>query len=445
MSTRFRARQNVGKYRIVRKLASGPLADVYHAFDTVQHMPVALKVPLLETERLDDVADFVSEVRIASRLQHDNILSVHNAAFIGKHFVIAMPLGRESLGSRLERRMANAMAMDLALQSLRALAHAHERKVIHCDIKPENFILFPGQHLCLADFGFAKVAARTVKGSGSGTIDYIAPEQAMGKPRFASDVFSLGLVFHKMFAGVLPEYPFDWPSPGYERLVSRSNEAFAEVIREAIDPDPRRRFRDAGAMLEAVQASISSARRPRGKPAAESKPADGEQSRRSRWRAFKRDYGKQLELRANCRRCEGPVAMQMQACPWCGTDNPAAGADQSMPAHCPRCERGVKLDWNYCAWCYGSGFEVETTRRFPDKRYVAKCANANCGQPLMAHMRYCPWCRSKVKRRWKLREGDKSCVTCKQPVAQKYWQFCAWCREPVKKMRRSTAKMRGQR
>ena len=444
MSSKFRARQNLGKYRITRKLASGPLADVYEAFDTVQQMPVALKVPLLETERLDDVADFVSEVRIASKLAHPNILSVHNAAFIGRHFVISMPLGRESLGSRLERRMANALAMELSLQALRALAHAHEHNVIHCDIKPENFILFPGQRLCLADFGFAKVSARTIKGSGSGTIDYIAPEQAMGKPRLASDVFSLGLVLYKMFAGVLPEYPFEWPPPGHDRLVSRTSEAFADVLREAMDPDPKRRFRDAGLMLAAVQRSGSGARRQRGNTDDASKH-DEPTWRRARWRAFRRDYGKHLELKAQCRRCEGPVAMQMQACPWCGTDNPAAGADQTMPAHCPRCERGVKLDWHYCAWCYGSGFEVETTRRFGDKRYVAHCQNKTCGQPLMAHMRYCPWCRTKVKRRWTLRDGDKSCKTCKQPVAGDYWQFCAWCREPLSKTRRTGTRTRGRR
>lgn len=252
VTKRYRARQLVGKYRIVRRLASGPLADVYEARDTIQQLRVALKMPHAATGKLDDVADFVSEARIASKFDHPNILPVYNAAFVGLQFVIAMPLGIESLGERLERRMANALAMDFALQGLRALAHAHEHRVIHCDIKPENFILFPGRQLKLADFGFAKVSARTIKGSGSGTIDYIAPEQALGKPRLASDVFSMGLVLYRLFTGVLPEYPFDWPPPEHHRLVARTNPAFARVLRKAIAPDPKRRYRDAGQMLAAA-------------------------------------------------------------------------------------------------------------------------------------------------------------------------------------------------
>ena len=92
----------------------------------------------------------------------------------------------------IERRTSSARALDLAGQAIAALAHAHEHKIIHCDIKPENYILFPGNQLKLADFGFAKLSLRTLKASGSGTIDYIAPEQAMGRPKFQSDVFFPG-------------------------------------------------------------------------------------------------------------------------------------------------------------------------------------------------------------------------------------------------------------
>ena len=78
--------------------------------------------------------------------------------------------------------------VDLARQVLEAVAHAHEHRIIHCDIKPENFILFPGNRLRLTDFGISRLAARTVLASGSGTVGYVAPEQAMGRASFQSDV-----------------------------------------------------------------------------------------------------------------------------------------------------------------------------------------------------------------------------------------------------------------
>ena len=165
----LRARQKVDKYRIVGRISSGPLADVYRAFDTIQKMHVALKIP--QPVNGAGEREFLHEVRVATKLKHPNILSVLNASYIGDHFVIAMELGEESLADRVERRMSNARAMDLAGQALAALACAHEHRIIHCDIKPENFILFPGNRLKLADFGFAKLSLRTLKASGSGTID----------------------------------------------------------------------------------------------------------------------------------------------------------------------------------------------------------------------------------------------------------------------------------
>ena len=142
---------------------------------------------------------------------------------------------KESLADRIERRTSTAAKLDLAGQGLAALAHAHEHKIIHCDIKPENFILFQGNQLKLADFGFAKLSLRTLKASGSGTIDYIAPEQAMGRPKFQSDVFSLGLVIYKLLTGELPEWPYEWPPPGYRRLRSRVKPPLVAWLRKAAE------------------------------------------------------------------------------------------------------------------------------------------------------------------------------------------------------------------
>ena len=423
----LRVRQKIGKYRILGRIASGPLADVYKAYDTIQKTRVALKLPTDDDSVSEE--EILHEVQVATRLKHPNILSVLNASYIDDKFVIAMELGEESLADRIERRISTARALGLADQAMAALAFAHQHRIIHCDIKPENFILFPDNRLKLGDFGFAKLSLRTLKASGSGTIDYIAPEQAMGRPKFQSDVFSMGLVLYRLFSGKLPEWPFEWPLPGYERLQARVRPELIDMLRKAIQLDPSKRYRDAIQMQAAFRKARGHSRRQ--KRARAKNGSKGPAWRALQWREFQRRYRTALDTRHQCRRCEGPVAESMQACPWCGFDNPARGSASRMPATCPRCERGVKNDWDYCAWCYGPGFVAETTRRYPDKRYTEKCANKRCRGKLMPFMRYCPWCRTKVRRPWKLPGSKHSCNACKWGIAKEFWNFCAWCREPV--------------
>ena len=426
----LRARQLIGKYRILGRIASGPLADVYRAYDTIQQIKVALKLPK-DTEDSGH-EEILHEVRVATRLRHPNILSVLNASYIDDRFVIAMELGTESLAERIERRTSLAVKLDLAGQALAALAHAHEHRMIHCDIKPENFILFEGNQLKLADFGFAKRCVRTLKASGSGTIDYIAPEQAMGRPKFQSDVFSMGLVLYRMFSGTLPEWPFEWPLAGHDKLEARVRPELIEILKKSIQLDPAKRYRDAVQMQADFERLHSGARKQK-RARTKNGTRRGASWRQIQWRQFQRQFGKELGTHFHCRNCEGPVAESMQACPWCGFDNPTRGSETRMPAHCPRCERGVKNDWDYCAWCYGPGFVEETTRQYPDKRYVTTCANQRCKGPLMPFMRYCPHCRMKVRRPWKLKGSRHSCRACGWGIAQEYWNYCAWCREPVRR------------
>ncbi len=130
--------------------------------------------------------------------------------------MIALPLGEESLEERLARRLSLRTALDFGEQLLRAVSFAHEQHVIHCDVKPDNLLLFPDGRLRLTDFGISKVAHRTISASGAGTVGYMAPEQAMGRPSRRSDVFASGLVLWQMFSGRLPEWPFEWPLAGYD-------------------------------------------------------------------------------------------------------------------------------------------------------------------------------------------------------------------------------------
>ena len=248
----LRVGQRLGKYRLKRRLARGGFADVFEAFDTLEHVPVALKVPL--AERLDAAqrADFEREIRISARLEHPNILPLKNADYVDGLLAIAYPMGERNLNDRLAYRLSVKNALELAEQMLMALAHAHERRVIHCDVKPENLILFADGTLRLADFGLAKHSARTLQASSSGTVGYVAPEQAMGRPSARSDVFSAGLIVYRMLAGVLPEWPYRWPLEGHARL-RRTAPDLVPFLQRALQLDARRRFRNAVQMLSAFR------------------------------------------------------------------------------------------------------------------------------------------------------------------------------------------------
>jgi hypothetical protein len=145
------------------------------------------------------------------------------------------------------------------------------------------------------------------------------------------------------------------------------------------------------------------------------------------FKEFQRKYLKVLDTRHHCRHCSGPIAESMRACRWCGVKTEPKHQDHSFPADCPRCHHGSKLVWRYCAGCFGPAFEVETSRRFSDKRYTARCAKPQCRGVLMPFMRYCPWCREKVRRPWKLPGSSGSCKSCGWGVDRNYWHHCPWC------------------
>jgi len=141
--TAVRVRQRLGKYRIDRRLAEGGFATVYRAYDTIAGIPVALKLPHPGLVTKDTLETFRKEVRLTAGLDHPNILPVKDAGFIDGRFVIAYPLGKETLGDRLGRRMAGRTMISLAEQMLEAVVFAHRKRILHGDLKPENFITIP--------------------------------------------------------------------------------------------------------------------------------------------------------------------------------------------------------------------------------------------------------------------------------------------------------------
>ena len=250
----LRVRQKVGKYRIEKRLGVGGFSAVFRAMDTIEGIRVAIKVPHASLVNGQTIEEFRNEVRLTARLDHPNILRLKDASFVDGHFLIVTQVGQQTLEERLRKRMAVTTALHYAGQMLEAVAYAHRQRIIHCDIKPENMILFPNNRLCLTDFGIAKVAQRTVSGSGTGTIGYMAPEQAMGKPSARSDVFSLGLIIYRMFSGKWPEWPYD-VLPAMDRVRRKVHPDFISFFRRCLDLDSRKRYRDAEQMLKAFRAA----------------------------------------------------------------------------------------------------------------------------------------------------------------------------------------------
>src|SRR5215213_10675846 len=201
------------RYDVVRPLGSGGMGEVYLARDRVLGRDVALKVLRMQYAGDDEFAErFKREAMSAASLSHPNIVQVYDRgetadgiSYIAMEYVSGGTL-REQIEERgpFEARRAAAVAAQIA----DALEAAHERGVIHRDIKPQNVLVTSSGHLKVTDFGIARAAsAVTSSASGAvfGTAGYISPEQAMGEPVGpASDLYSLGVVLYEMLTGELP-------------------------------------------------------------------------------------------------------------------------------------------------------------------------------------------------------------------------------------------------
>jgi len=432
-------RQRLGKYRIVRHISTGGFAEVYEAEDTIEGIRVAIRLP--RPELVDDalLEAFRKEVRMLACLDHPNILKIKSADFIDGAFVVSTSLGEGTLGDALEGRLTVAVALRYVEQLLMAVAHAHEHGIVHCDIKPENVILFEGGRLRLTDFGVARLGLQATLASGSGTIGYLAPEQALGRPTFRSDVFSIGLLAWQLFAGEVPEWPFEWPFPKADRVRRKLHPDCIKLLRKCLAVDQRRRYADAGRALEAFCALKRAGKLQRGRPRRRpERRAVATDLRELRRKLFLRRFRRTLELRHECGRCRFPVSEAMRACPACGHAPVRYRGPVTGSARCSRCGRGRRLDWRYCAWCFGGAFRDVSTRRYADRRYTARCSGERCDRRQLApFMRYCPWCRTKVRRKWTFEGADGRCSRCGCGVLKELWERCPWCAARITKRARA--------
>jgi len=201
-----------GKYRIIDEIGRGGMGIVVRAEDTRLKRTVALK--FLSPEYTGDPEArerFIQEARAASALEHPNICTVFeiDETADGRMFTAMACYEGESLRERLRRgKLDHAEALSIALQTARGLAKAHEKGIVHRDIKPGNIFLTDDGQAKILDFGLAKLVSDirlTRTGATMGTVAYMSPEQAQGKPVDArTDVWSLGIMLYEMLTGELP-------------------------------------------------------------------------------------------------------------------------------------------------------------------------------------------------------------------------------------------------
>jgi eukaryotic-like serine/threonine-protein kinase len=204
-----------GRYLVERLLGSGGMAQVYLVHDEVLDRQVALKI--LRDQYAEDeefVERFRREARSAASLSHPNIVSIYDqgrseegAYYIAMEYV---PGGTLKERIRREGALTPGAAAVVALQIADALSEAHEKGVIHRDIKPQNVLVTEKGNVKVTDFGIARAAASassgaTATGTVLGTVDYMSPEQARAKSvGTQSDLYSLGVVLYEMLTGKLP-------------------------------------------------------------------------------------------------------------------------------------------------------------------------------------------------------------------------------------------------
>jgi serine/threonine-protein kinase len=204
----------LGRYRIAGELGRGAMGVVYRAVDPLLERAVAIKTVNL-AEAGDDAAEFDArfqqEAKAAGRLAHPNVITVYDAGRSGNVAFMAMELleGRDLRAMMAGRpRLPVVEAIGITTQVADGLAYAHERGVVHRDIKPGNIMILGSGLAKIMDFGIARLRAsdvRTKTGVLLGSPKYMSPEQVLGEGADGrSDVFSLGVVLYEMLVGATP-------------------------------------------------------------------------------------------------------------------------------------------------------------------------------------------------------------------------------------------------
>lgn len=262
-----RVGQQLGNYRLTRLLGTGSFSDVYQGEHTLLMTKVAIKV--LHTEVTQgDVAQFQQEARLLASLRHPHIIRVLDFGLDDETPYLVMdyaPHGTLRTRHTKGTPLPVSTVVSYVKQVAEALQYAHDRKIVHRDVKPENMLVGEKNEILLGDFGIALITQGTrfqTTQDVTGTLPYMSPEQIQGKPRPASDQYSLGIVVYEWLNGMYPfqgsltelctQHMFASPSPLRERVPSIPPEV-EHVVTIALAKDPKERFESVLAFATALE------------------------------------------------------------------------------------------------------------------------------------------------------------------------------------------------
>jgi serine/threonine-protein kinase len=273
-NTTLKVGQIVGRYRIDGVLGSGGMGQVYLARDIQIQRTVAIK---LVDGRRQRPQELVREARFAASLDHPSICTIHGVDYLGEEPFLVMEHVKGSPLSKVirgRRSISATTALDFARQIVSAVAHAHDRGVIHGDLKSSNVMIGPDGHVTILDFGLA-VRRRRAGGAASeiestrlspssgaaGTVPYMSPEIIRGQPASVqSDLWALGVLLFEMMAGRRPfagHTPYELASNILVNKRTRMQSLIRGPIRVVIDRclsvDPAGRYQSARELAEALR------------------------------------------------------------------------------------------------------------------------------------------------------------------------------------------------